>query len=565
MWGGLFRDSHLTTLVKTWRATPGKLDWFLNPGDPRQTEDETEEYLLANYLTASRACAAALGEHGEEQVTPLQVEQYILKRAGEHAAVFDVFLGLQWANVIFMMRDSEGSGDCGHVELFQRAQRIATLLFSLCHATKYVRICTEERYHWAHASEAERFIHERYVFTKKTRHGRSIFSDRMMERFVRDIRSIEGKFWAHGKANRVAATVRSLPELLRQRSSIKTEEQRSAARSHQQSASAAQESQREEPISTTFKAAMIALKDHNVWGPCPPTAGGRLQVPLPPTHCLANESINTAFLGMMPTADARVTAYAAAYNVPDAPYYRHVERREDTPSLAKLPALQSSIEADQRFEWQCRVETNVELLEGKSAFLRGRKRLITATECTTELNAPESRALLAALPQPQRSLVPQLAGLRKLNKLQLAQMLSAFRILKQGIHPREPEPTPPPPLETAHNVQLLLTGLLAAHSFTCPTRAGADPVVRGADFGIPYDLRRTQVVRLTPITKFTKEMQEYSLTHDSGSQPSSVSVQQPFGASSSSSAPAGGTGELAGAAANEQLSASGSSSNEGDI
>jgi hypothetical protein len=43
MWGALFRDSHLTTLVKTWRPSPGKLDWFLNPGDPRQTEDETEE------------------------------------------------------------------------------------------------------------------------------------------------------------------------------------------------------------------------------------------------------------------------------------------------------------------------------------------------------------------------------------------------------------------------------------------------------------------------------------------------------------------------------------------
>ncbi|KAJ1398208.1 hypothetical protein B484DRAFT_406714, partial [Ochromonadaceae sp. CCMP2298] len=122
MWGGLFRDSHLTTIVKTWRPTPGKLDWFLNPGDPRQTEDKTEEYILAHYLTAARACAAALGPLGEEQVTPHLVEDYMLKRACEHAAVFDVYLGLQWANVMFMMRDSEGSGDCGNLELFQRAQ-----------------------------------------------------------------------------------------------------------------------------------------------------------------------------------------------------------------------------------------------------------------------------------------------------------------------------------------------------------------------------------------------------------------------------------------------------------
>jgi hypothetical protein len=104
---------------------------------------------------------------------PRQVEDYMLQRACEHAAVFDVYLGLQWANVMFMMRDSEGSGDCGNLALFQMAQRIATLLFFLCHATKYVRICTEERYHWAHASEAERLIHQLYVFTKKTRLGKN--------------------------------------------------------------------------------------------------------------------------------------------------------------------------------------------------------------------------------------------------------------------------------------------------------------------------------------------------------------------------------------------------------
>ncbi|KAJ1379103.1 hypothetical protein B484DRAFT_462533, partial [Ochromonadaceae sp. CCMP2298] len=134
MWGALFRDSHLTTLVKTWRLSQAKLDCFLNPGDPRQTEDETEEYLLANYLSAARACAM---QQGEEQVTALQVEEYMRKRACEHAAVFDVWLGLQWANVIFMMRGAEGSGEHGNLELFHKAQRIATLLFALTHATKY--------------------------------------------------------------------------------------------------------------------------------------------------------------------------------------------------------------------------------------------------------------------------------------------------------------------------------------------------------------------------------------------------------------------------------------------
>ncbi|KAJ1404431.1 hypothetical protein B484DRAFT_424144 [Ochromonadaceae sp. CCMP2298] len=236
----------------------------------------------------------------------------------------------------------------------------------------YVRICTEERYHCAHASEAERFILERYVFTKKTRHGSCIFTDRMMEWFVRDLRSISGKFWGVGKANRVQATVRSLPELLREGRSMKTEDQRAAVSSGQQSASARQESQRPKVISETFKASMIAVKKHNIWGPGPLSARSAL-------------------------ADERVTAYAAAYNMPSSPLYRAVERAENTPPLARVAALQSSINADAIFEWRRRVETDPERLEGRNDFLKGSRRLVTAKECIAELDLPETRALFTAL------------------------------------------------------------------------------------------------------------------------------------------------------------------------
>ncbi|KAJ1419364.1 hypothetical protein B484DRAFT_400204 [Ochromonadaceae sp. CCMP2298] len=516
MWGGLFKDSHLTILVKTWRPTQGRLDWLLNPGDPRQTEDETEEYLLANYLTAARACADELGTQGEEQVTAQQVEEYMQKRACEHAAVFDLNLGLQWANVIFMMRDSEGSGDRGNLALFQSAQRIATLLFALSHATKYVRICTEERYHWAHASEAEHLIHELYVFTKKTRHGCSIFGDRMMEWFVRDIRSIVGKFWGAGKANQIAETVRSLPELLKQGRSIKTEDQRAAASSGQPSSSARQESQRAQVISETFKAAMIALKKHNVWGPGPPL--NKAGADLAATNCLADEPINIAYLRMMPLADARVTAYAAAYNVEGAPLLHAVERAEDTPSLARVASLQSSINDDAKHEWRRWVETDPDMLEGRTDFLRGRKRLVTAKECIAELDLPETRALFTV---PPDSLVPPLNTLRNtLNKRQLSELLSEARRRKHEAQGgSEPEPEPQAPEQAAVAVQQLLAGIFDSHPFTSPTRAGG---VAEADYNTIFDIRRSETLAAEPENLFDKELRLRYAGQESQSQPFSM-------------------------------------------
>ncbi|KAJ1420612.1 hypothetical protein B484DRAFT_465768 [Ochromonadaceae sp. CCMP2298] len=491
MWGGLFKDSHLTMLVKTWRPTQGKLDWFLCPGDPRQTEDETDEYLLAHYLTAARACAESLGTQGEEQVTAQQVEDYMRKRACEHAAVFDIYLGLMWANVIFMMRDSEGSGDRGNLALFQSAQRIATLLFSLTHATKYVRICMEERYHWAHASEAELLIHELYVFTKKTRHGCSIFGDRMMEWFVRDIRSI-------GR-------------------SIKTEDQRAAASSGQPSSSARQQSQRAQVISETFKAAMIALKKHNVWGPGPPLnkAGANLDA----AHCLADERINIAYLRMMPLADARVTAYAAAYNVEGSTLLHAVKRAEDTPSLARVAALQSSIDDDAKHEWRRRVETDLDMLEGRSDFLRGRKRLVTAKECIFELDLAATRALFSAVPPD--SLVPPLNTLRNtLNKRQLSELFSEARRRKHVAQGgAEPEPQAQAPEDTAVEVQQLLAGIFDAHPFTSPIRAGGESE---ADYHTIFDIRRTETLAAEPEDLFSKELRIRYAGQDSQSQPYSM-------------------------------------------
>ncbi|KAJ1423545.1 hypothetical protein B484DRAFT_398605 [Ochromonadaceae sp. CCMP2298] len=305
---------------------------------------------------------------------------------------------------------------------------------------------------------------------------------------------------------------------------------------------------------------MIALKDHNVWGPGPPTVGGRLQTPLLPTQSLAGETLNTSFLGMMPEADARVTAYAAEYNVEDAPHYRAAEPADDRPSLAKLYALQSSVLADRKWEWRYRVQTNVDLLEGKSTFVRGRKRMVTAKEYISELDAPATRALLT---QFQGSPVPPLPQLRNMNKRELAGLLSEACTLKHARVGKEAEPVPVSPEETASNIKQVLINLIGAHPFTCPIRAGAASVVGEADFNLVYDMRRTDVVQLEPVSLFSRAMQASALANDSGSMPSSCSAVQMFGASAASVLGKRDL-ELAGAQVADGPLRSASSSNEGE-
>jgi hypothetical protein len=53
---------------------------------------------------------------------------------------------MRFVEVLMMARDAESSGDPGDWQLYERARRLLTSLFTLTHAIKYVRINTEERY-----------------------------------------------------------------------------------------------------------------------------------------------------------------------------------------------------------------------------------------------------------------------------------------------------------------------------------------------------------------------------------------------------------------------------------
>jgi hypothetical protein len=234
---------------------------------------------------------------------------------------------------------------------------------------------------------------------------------------------------------------------------------------------------------------------------------------------LAGEPINIAYLRMMSIADTRVTAYAAAYNVEGAPHLHAVERAEDTPSFARVAALQSSVDADLHFEWQRRVETDPQMLEGRTDFLRGRKRMVTAKECIAELDLPETRILFSAVPPD--SLIPPLNTLQNtLRKPQLSLLSSEARKRKHTARGgAEPEPQPQAPEEAAHQVEQLLAGIFDSHPFTSPIRAGE---VAEVDYHTPFDIRRSETLAAEPENLWDKEMRLHYADHDSQSQPFSM-------------------------------------------
>ncbi|KAJ1399192.1 hypothetical protein B484DRAFT_406394 [Ochromonadaceae sp. CCMP2298] len=410
-WGLLFRDSHLELLVGAWRDSPGKLQWFLAPGDPRQCEEETEEYLLAHYLTAIRACSEKLRR---EDVTVEEVEEFMLQRAAEHTAVYDVLLGIRWVEVMYMMRDSEASNDWG---LFQQAQHLATLLWTITHAIKYVRIHMEERNRWAHASDMEKLIQRLYMFTKKTRLGKPIWADRCMEWYVKEIRRKEGKFWHRHKRVSVETTVLTLPQRVKWGRAIKLEDTlaRESAQ-HNMSAKEAEISQRPSLISNTFKSCMLTFAARNIWGPEGPpkdSAGKDLSAGC----CLAGAQLNPAFLSMMRTAEERTALYAATYHVPGGPAFRSDVRSEAEVNLKTIRSLSKAIEADAARAHRKIVELDPLALEGKPGDY-----LLTKQEILDELDEAASRTAFAlAFPSEP---YPTISSLKNRKKQPLAALLS---------------------------------------------------------------------------------------------------------------------------------------------
>ena len=94
---------------------------------------------------------------------------------------------------------------------------LTQLIFAVAGGLKYVASGVHMAVEWATDSKADSLIEKHLLFTKETQHGRSIFTDRLMEWVNHDLRKFCGKTWYPGKEEKIIRTALLLREKVKVR------------------------------------------------------------------------------------------------------------------------------------------------------------------------------------------------------------------------------------------------------------------------------------------------------------------------------------------------------------
>ena len=191
---GEYFEELLKNVFSAWRDSWDKVRWILTPSDPRQRENEYSWYLLASYVVA----AENLSKHLGRDVSSVEVNDFMLERAKEYPICALALLELRMGTVVKLMRNAEKLGPRGCVRTFFTAIRLIMPLFAVTHKKDYMYLC-QDLLKWYHcASDAQRVIYEKCVFTQLTASGRGHFHDNSVEDIVMDARSSVGKVYRKG-------------------------------------------------------------------------------------------------------------------------------------------------------------------------------------------------------------------------------------------------------------------------------------------------------------------------------------------------------------------------------
>ena len=230
--GSLFGASHLEDLFSTWRTTQGQLKWVLEPGDPGQIDAELIMVVLALYTVAIREEAKRRAkkahENGEAhfKMCAADVIDSMTKRALEHPLMLVMLIELRLAELTFMLHEAERKGDAG---IYITAKKYLAALFAISHATKYVSMTIDFFVSIFCFSDADRMIFEKGIFVRKTKNGRTIFSDRFVEWMMKDFRTWLGKMASANTESMVSRCALNMNERKKERvfgrSELKLEDQ----------------------------------------------------------------------------------------------------------------------------------------------------------------------------------------------------------------------------------------------------------------------------------------------------------------------------------------------------
>ena len=176
--GDAFGQTHLEDIFSCWRPTEGQLRWVLNPGDPNQINAELIMYVLGMYAAAIRSAligkANSAANDAEIQLSAKEVVDHMLARAKEWPIVMMVLIELRFAELTFMLKESQRNG--GDVDLYHTATKFLSRLYAGTHCTKYTHLITELFVDWYCSSDSEKVIFAKGIFTRKTKNGETIFT-----------------------------------------------------------------------------------------------------------------------------------------------------------------------------------------------------------------------------------------------------------------------------------------------------------------------------------------------------------------------------------------------------
>lgn len=140
------------------------------------------------YIGAVASAVMGLIEKREEDenandvgVSAIDVHDYMKRVAQSCPIVQNIYNELRFVEVIFMLQQAEEEGNA---KKFVTAMKFAACLFAASHATKYCNIAAEFLIWWHCASEAEKAIFEKYIMVRKTKEGKTIYTDGQVCRVV---------------------------------------------------------------------------------------------------------------------------------------------------------------------------------------------------------------------------------------------------------------------------------------------------------------------------------------------------------------------------------------------
>jgi len=205
--------------------------------------------------------------------------------------VMAVLLELRFAEVSFILRDSEKSGAHGDVDAFVTGVSLSMVLFTVTHAVKYVRICAEFLRWWATPPDAEKILFQNFIYTRISLHGCSKWADRCMEWSVEHVRGVVRKHQQQGQEVLMKTTLARIEDIIKK--------QRGAKDLHKQDTSSSNTlwNNRTKELSNVYVKTYLLCKKLNLYGPGPVNIAAAGDSMLPET------SNNASNLLQMPTGE----------------------------------------------------------------------------------------------------------------------------------------------------------------------------------------------------------------------------------------------------------------------